>query len=76
MFVKRTTLLQKSFAIIRVIYKRGFVRVRLRLSVYYHVFCHHAQRDYKKAIPKGSTLQWLDLKMAIFVKILRFKVMA
>ena len=74
MFVKRTTLLQKRFAIIRVIYMRGLVRVRL--SVYYHVLCHHAQRDYKKAIPKDSTLHWLDLKMAIFVKILRFKVMA
>ena len=36
------------------------------LCVCYHVFCHHAQRDNKIAIPTGSFLHWLDFKNSDF----------
>ena len=37
------------------------------LSVCYHVFCHHAHRDNKRAIPIGSAaLHWLDFKFGGF----------
>ena len=38
------------------------------LSVCYHVFCNHAQRDNERAIPKGSALYRLDFKFADFRK--------
>ena len=38
------------------------------LSVCYHVFCHHAQRDNEIAISKGSALHRLDFKFGDFRK--------
>ena len=38
------------------------------LSVCYHVFCHHAQGDNKRAIPIGSAPHWLDFKFVDFRK--------
>ena len=39
------------------------------LSVCYHVFCNHAQRDNERAmIPRGSALHRLDFKIGDFIK--------
>ena len=43
--------------------------------VCYHVFCHYVQQGGQKAIPTGSVPHWPNLKMAIFVNVLRSKVM-
>ena len=38
------------------------------LSVCYHIFCNHAQRDNERAIPKGSVLYRLDFEFGDFRK--------
>ena len=57
-------------------YSTWFVSVSVRLSVCYHVFCHHVQEIGQRAIVTGPALHWLNLKKAIFLKQLRSKVMA
>ena len=47
--------------------------VSVRLSVCYHVFCHHAQRTGKIATPTGSALHWLDFKNVDFRKSAAFR---
>ena len=49
------------------------VTVSVCPSVCYHVFCDYAQRDYKTAIPTGSSLHWLHCDFRITTA---FKVMA
>ena len=52
-------------------------RLSVCLSVCYHIFCHYMYaQGGQKAIPTGSVPHWLNLKMAIFVKVLRSKLMA
>ena len=58
------------------VYSTLFVSMPVRLSVCYHVFCRHAQEISQRVIVTGSVLHWLDLKKAIFKKLLRAKVMA
>ena len=45
----------------------------VRLSVCYHVFCHHAQQGGQKAIPMVSVPHWLDFKNGDFRKSTAFK---
>ena len=40
---------------------RVTVSVPVRLSVSYHVFCHHEQEIGQRVIVMGSVLHWLDL---------------
>ena len=54
---------------------RPSVCLSVCLSVCYHVFWHYAQQGGQKAIPMGSVPHWI-FKMAIFVKVLRSRVMA
>ena len=49
------------------------VRLSVRRSVCYHVFCHYAQQGGQKAIPTGSVPHWLDFKNGDFRKSTAFK---
>ena len=42
--------------------QRGLLYLVFCLSVCYHVFCNHAQRDNERAIPTGSSLHWVHFK--------------
>ena len=52
---------------------RPSVRLSVRPSVCYHVFCHYAQQGDQKAIPTGSVPHWLDFKNGDFRKNTAFK---
>ena len=54
-------------------YGTWFVSVSVSLSVCYHVFCHHTQRENKIEIPNDSALHWLDFEFGEFRKSTAFE---